>query len=85
MLGDPLLHRSLLHREADIGHSELLGVRQRRIFGDQFDARRVDRLPVNRNGIGQAERIHACLAVAVGNATMLQRHALDAAGQVERP
>ncbi len=85
LLGDPLLHRGLLHREADIGHSELLGVGQSRIFRNQIDARRVDRLPVNRNGIGQAERIHARLAVAVGDAAVHQRHALDPARQVERP
>ena len=40
---------------------------------------------MDRNRIRQTERIHACLAVAVGYATMLKRHALDAAGQVERP
>ena len=85
LLGYPLLHRRLLHGEADIGHSELLGVGQRRIFRDQVDARRVDRLAVNRNRIGQAERIHARLAVAVGHAAVHQRDALDAARQVERP
>ncbi len=80
-----LLHRGLLHGEADIGQAELLGVGQRRIFGDQVDARRVDRLAVHRDRIRQAERVHARLAVAVGHAAVLQRHALDAARKIERP
>src|SRR6266481_2659469 len=66
LLGNPLVHGGLLHGEADVGQAELLGVGQRRIFRDQIDPRRVDRLAVNRNRIGQAERIHARLAVAVG-------------------
>ena len=85
LLGDALLHRRLLHREADIRHAELLGVGQRRIFGDQLRPRRVDRLAVRRDGIGQAERIGARLAVAVRDAAVLDRDALDAARQVDRP
>src|SRR4029078_7754624 len=35
LLGDAVVDRPLLHREADIRHTELLGVRQRRILRDE--------------------------------------------------
>src|SRR5262249_12437543 len=85
LFGDALLDCRLLHGEADVGHSELLRIGQGRVFRDQIDAWRVYRLAMDRYWIGQAERIHARLAVAVRHATVHQRHALDAAGQVERP
>ena len=85
LLGDALVHRGLLHVEADIGHAELHRVRQRRILGDQFGPRRVDRLAMHRDRVGQVPRIGARLAVAVGDAAVLHRDALDAAGQVDRP
>ena len=85
ILGDALVDSGLLHREADVGQAELLGVGQRRIFGDEIDARRVDRLAMHRDRVRQAERVHACLGVAVGHAAVLERHALDAARQIGRP
>ena len=85
LLGDALVDRRLLHREADIRHTELLGVGQRRIFRDQLRPRRVDRLAVHRDGVGQAERVGARLAVAVGDAAVLDGDALDAARQIDRP
>ena len=85
LLGDALLHRGLLHVEADIGHAELHGVRQRRILGDELGPRRVDRLAVHRDRIRQAESIGARLAVAVVDAAVRHRDALDAARQIDRP
>ena len=85
VLGDALVDRRLLHREADIRHAELLGVGQGRILGHQFRTRRVDRLAVHRDRVGQIPRIGARLAVAVVDAAVLHRHALDAAGQIDRP
>ena len=85
MLGDALFNRGLLHREADIRQAELLGIGQRRILCHQIDARRVDRLAMDRNRVRQAERIHARLGVAVRNTAMLQRDALNAAGKIDRP
>ena len=80
-----LLDRRLLHVEADVRHPELPRVRQRRILRDQLGPRRVDRLAMRRDGVRQAERIGARLAVAVGDAAVLDRDALDAARQVDRP
>ena len=85
LLGDALVDRGLLHVEADVRHPELPRVRQRRILGDQIGPRRVDRLAVHRDGIRQAERVGARLAVAVRHAAVLDRDALDAAGQIDRP
>ena len=85
LLGDALVHRRLLHVEADVRHAELHGIRQRRILGDEIGPRRVDRLAVRRDGIRQAERVGARLAVAVRDAAVLDRDALDAARQVDRP
>ncbi len=85
LLGNALLPRRLLHREADVRESELLGVRQRRIFRNEIDTRCVDRLTMHRDRVRQSERIHARFAVSVRNAAMLQRNALNAAGKIERP
>ena len=83
LLGDTFFHRRLLNREADIGQAELLGVRQGRVFRDELDAGRVDRLAVYRDRVRQTERVHACLAVAVRNAAVFESHALDSARQIE--
>jgi hypothetical protein len=83
--GDVLVDRRLLHREADVGNAELLRVGQRRILRDEVRPRRVDRLPVRRDGVGQGPRIGARLAVAERDAAVLQRHTLDATRQIERP
>ena len=56
LLGDAFVDRRLLHREADVRQPELLGVGQRRVFRDQIDARRVDRLAVHRDRVGQVPR-----------------------------
>src|SRR5262245_33963038 len=85
LLGNALLNRRLLHVEPDIGHAEFRGVGTRRIFCDQLGPRRVDRLTMHRDRIWQVPRIGARFAVAVVDAAVLHRHALDAAGQVDRP
>src|SRR5436190_10000896 len=85
VLGDALVDRRLLHVEANVRHPELHGIRQRRIFGDQLGPWRVDRLAVGRDGVGQAERVGSRLAVAVGDAAVLDGDALDAVRQVDRP
>src|SRR6266446_2459330 len=85
LLGDSLLHRGLLHGEADVRHAEFFGIRPRRILRDEVRPRRIDRLAVYGNGVGQVPRIGARLAVAVVNAAVRQRHALDAAGEVDGP
>src|SRR5499426_2362898 len=85
LLGNSLLHVRLLHREAGVRQTELLGVGQRRIFGDEIGPRRIDRLTVHRNRIGQVPRVGASLAVAVVDAAVRQGHPLDAAGEVDRP
>src|SRR5262245_22351414 len=65
--------------------TEFRCVGTRRIFRDQLGPRRVDRLTMHWDRIRQVPRIGARLAVAVVDAAVLHRHALDAAGQVDRP
>src|SRR5437868_5548980 len=77
-LGDALLHRRFLHAEPDIRDTKLFGVGKGRIFRNQLRPRRVDGLAMHRDGIGQIPGIRARLAVAVMNATVLHRDALDA-------
>src|SRR5262245_17687137 len=71
LLSDSLLHRGLLHGEAGVRHAEFLGVGPRRILGDEVRPRRVDRLAVYRNRIGQVPRIGARLAVAIVDTAVL--------------
>src|SRR5258706_2567933 len=85
LLGKSLVHRRLLDREAEIGHAELAAVRTRRIFGDEFRTRGVDRLAMNRHRIGQIPRHRAGLAAAIRHHALLQRDADDAARQVDGP
>jgi hypothetical protein len=85
LLDDAAVDRILLHGEADIRHPKLPGVRQRRIFRDEIGARRKDWLALRRNGVRTVPRHHAGLAVAIRGAAVLDRHALDAARQVDRP
>ncbi len=85
LLGDALVDRDFLHRETNVWNAKLPGIGQRRVFGDEVGAWRVDRLPVHRDRIRQGPRICARLAVAERDAAVLQRHALDAAGQVDGP
>src|SRR6185503_10120368 len=85
LLGDALLDRGLLHREADVRQPELLGVGQRRIFLHQLDARRVDRLAMHRDRVRQAEGVHARLAVAVGDTAVHEGHALNTTREIDRP
>ncbi len=54
-------------------------------FATRSGARRVDRLAMDRHGIGQIPRHRAGLAVAIRHHAMLQRDADDAARQVDRP
>ena len=68
-----------------LGTRNWLRVRQRRIFGDEIGPRRVDRLAMHRNRVRQIPGDHARLAVAVRAAAMLDRDALDAAGEIGRP
>src|SRR6202022_2376814 len=75
----------LLHGEANVGYAELPGVRQGRIVGDEVGARGVDRFAVDRNWVRKIPGDHARLAVTIRRTAVLDRHALDAAGKVERP
>src|SRR6266404_78756 len=83
--GGALVDCRLLHAEAEIGHAELPGVRQRRIFGDEIGPRRIDHFAVDRNGIRQVPGDHTRLPIAVGYAAVINRHTLDAAREVDRP
>ena len=52
---------------------------------DQIGARRIDRLAMHRDRIGQAEGIRPRLAVAVMHDAVFEADALDAAGQIDGP
>src|SRR4029077_5944038 len=52
LLGEALLDGGLLHVESDVRHAKLPGIGQGRILGHQISTRRVDRLAVDRNGVG---------------------------------
>src|SRR4051812_1495270 len=84
-LYDAVIDRGLLHAEADIGHAELLRIRPRRVLADEIGPRRVDRFAVDGDGVRQIPGDRARLAVAVRYAAVVDRHALDAAGEVDRP
>src|SRR6266850_1921599 len=85
LLDNTFVDGSLLNCEADIGDAELPGVRQRRILGHEIGARREDHLPVHRNRVRQVPCIRARLAVAVGNAAVLDRDTLNAAREIDLP
>ena len=51
----------------------------------EIDARRINRLAMHRDWIGQIPGDRPRLAVAVGRTTVLDRDALDAAGKIRRP
>ena len=76
-----LLHRLVQRRQAP----ERLLVVVRRVLGDQVRPRRVERLAVLRNAVGEVPHHRARLGVAEGVAAVLHRHALDAARQVGLP
>src|SRR5262249_7516592 len=84
-LRDALVDRRLLNAEADVRQAELTRVGQGRIFADQVDARRVDRLAGDGDRVGQAERIHARLGIAERRTAVLECHPLNPAGQIDRP
>ena len=85
LLRDAPVDRGLLYSEADIRHTELPGVGQRGIVGDEVGSRRIDRFAMDRNRVGQIPCDHSRLGVAIGRAAMLDRHALNPAGKVQRP
>src|SRR4029077_2129779 len=49
LLGNSLVHRRLLHVEADVRHAELPRIRQGRILANEIRPRRIDRLTVHRD------------------------------------
>src|SRR3546814_738904 len=85
VLRDAFLDRRLLHAEADIRQPELSGIGKCRILRDQIHPRRIDRLAVDGDRIGQVPRLCARLAVAIRVAAMAEHHPLNTAGQVGRP
>src|SRR3546814_13649182 len=88
VLRDAFLDRRLLHAEADIRQPELSGIGKCRILRDQIHPRRIDRLAVDGDRIGQVPRLCARLAVAIRVAAMAEHHPPTTDGQVtseERP
>src|SRR6202022_1151117 len=83
LLDDASVDSGLLDGETDVRDPKLSGVRTRRIFTDEIGPRRVDDFAVHRDRIRQIPGNHACLAVAIGGAAMLDRHTLDTAGKIE--
>jgi hypothetical protein len=83
--GDALVHGALLVGRVEVGHAQGPLVGAGRILGHEVGARRVDRLAMDRHGIGQVPGDGAGLAVAEGHDVLLEADALDAAGQVGGP
>src|SRR5215469_15721669 len=85
LLGDAPVDGRFLHRETQVRKTELLCIWQRRIFGDEVNARTIDWLAMHRDWVWQTESIHPRPAIAEGGATALERDPLNPPRKIERP
>src|SRR3546814_20156707 len=83
VLRDAFLDRRLLHAEADIRQPELSGIGKCRILRDQIHPRRIARLAVEGDRIGQVPRLCARLAVAIRVADRAEHLPLTPSGRSE--